>query len=152
MFIRVNGTETIYPFELAQLRIENPSTSFPRDFAQNPTLLAEYGVYPVLQAAYVEHDRFHKAVEVDPILVDGEYLQMFEIVPLTEEELDAATAEKGQDVRDNRNRMLFACDWTQGRDIDEATSAAWAVYRQALRDITTQPGFPWGVVWPVEPA
>jgi hypothetical protein len=28
----------------------------------------------------------------------------------------------------------------------------WAVYRQALRDIPEQPGFPWEVEWPVPPS
>lgn len=31
-------------------------------------------------------------------------------------------------------------------------SLAWAVYRQALRDLTKQDGFPWSVVWPDMPA
>lgn len=53
-------------------------------------------------------------------------------------------------VRADRNKRLAACDWTQVADapVDQAT---WATYRQALRDITSQPGFPWEITWPVEP-
>jgi hypothetical protein len=53
-------------------------------------------------------------------------------------------------VRLARNRKLADCDWTQLAD-STADKPAWAVYRQALRDITAQAGFPWNVTWPVEP-
>lgn len=53
-------------------------------------------------------------------------------------------------VRDERNKRLAECDWTQLADapVDDAT---WAVYRQALRDIPTQAGFPWNITWPAKP-
>lgn len=54
-------------------------------------------------------------------------------------------------VRTQRNQKLVASDWTQGRDIPESVSSVWAAYRQALRDITTQAGFPDQVVWPEQP-
>lgn len=53
-------------------------------------------------------------------------------------------------VRKERNAKLAASDWTQLAD-SPADKAAWATYRQALRDITAQPGFPWTVVWPDAP-
>ncbi len=31
------------------------------------------------------------------------------------------------------------------------TSGSWAQYRQALRDLPTQPGFPYQIEWPVKP-
>jgi hypothetical protein len=55
------------------------------------------------------------------------------------------------EVRSERNRLLSESDWTQGKDIPDATSTAWAPYRQQLRDLTTQPGFPHVVVWPNTP-
>lgn len=55
-------------------------------------------------------------------------------------------------VRAKRDTLLLACDWTQLTDVPMATKAAWAVYRQALRDITLQPEFPVAVEWPVAPA
>ena len=53
-------------------------------------------------------------------------------------------------VRDQRNAMLDASDWTQMADngMPSAVRAAWVDYRQALRDITTQT-LP--VTWPSEP-
>lgn len=56
------------------------------------------------------------------------------------------------DVKALRNRLLMASDWTQLPDVPLATKAAWATYRQALRDITVQPGYPMAVIWPEVPA
>ena len=55
------------------------------------------------------------------------------------------------DVRAKRDRLLKESDWTQNPDVPDSTSAKWTAYRQALRDVTSQPGFPMGVVWPAEP-
>ena len=54
-------------------------------------------------------------------------------------------------IRQERNARIAATDWTQGKDIQDYISAAWAPYRQALRDITSQPDFPLSVQWPEEP-
>ena len=53
-------------------------------------------------------------------------------------------------VRTERDALLAASDWTQVADAP-VDQAAWAVYRQALRDVTAQAGFPDAVVWPVKP-
>lgn len=56
-----------------------------------------------------------------------------------------------RDARAERDRRLAACDWTQARDIPAATAERWQPYRQALRDISAQPGFPIHITWPQEP-
>ena len=53
-------------------------------------------------------------------------------------------------MRQKRNRLLAACDWTQVADAP-VDQAAWSTYRQALRDIPDQAGFPDNVTWPEEP-
>jgi hypothetical protein len=59
-------------------------------------------------------------------------------------------AEQAAAVRNSRTEMLKDSDWTQIAD-STADKAAWATYRQALRDITTQTGFPWTIDWPEAP-
>ena len=54
-------------------------------------------------------------------------------------------------VRSQRDKLLAECDWTQGRDISAQVADAWAPYRQALRDIPQQAGFPLDVIWPAKP-
>ena len=58
--------------------------------------------------------------------------------------------EQAKVVRDQRKTKLTESDWTQLAD-STADKTAWATYRQSLRDITTQSGFPWEVVWPTTP-
>lgn len=53
-------------------------------------------------------------------------------------------------VRGERDDLLQGSDWTQVADAP-VDQAAWAAYRQALRDITQQDGFPHEVVWPEKP-
>jgi hypothetical protein len=62
----------------------------------------------------------------------------------------AALAPKPEDIRAQRNRLLAACDWTQLPDA-QCDQTAWAAYRQALRDIPQQDGFPASVAWPEAP-
>ena len=52
--------------------------------------------------------------------------------------------------RSHRNNCLSECDWTQSPDAP-VDQAAWAIYRQSLRDITQQTGFPSDVTWPIKP-
>jgi len=61
---------------------------------------------------------------------------------------DRVTAEE---IRYQRNALLSASDWTQVADAP-VDQTAWAVYRQALRDIPDQEGFPASVEWPVAPS
>lgn len=57
---------------------------------------------------------------------------------------------QSQQIRSKRNQLLTASDWTQVADAP-VDQAAWATYRQDLRDITEQTGFPTDVVWPTPP-
>jgi hypothetical protein len=59
-------------------------------------------------------------------------------------------AEQAKAVRQSRTTMLKDSDWTQIAD-STADKTAWATYRQQLRDITAQSGFPWTVIWPSQP-
>lgn len=57
---------------------------------------------------------------------------------------------QAKSVREKRDEALAASDWTQ---VDDApvNKAAWSTYRQALRDIPSQAGFPSSVTWPSKP-
>lgn len=68
---------------------------------------------------------------------------------MTKEEI-AALSPNEEDVRARRNSLLIESDWTQLKDAP-VDQLAWATYRQALRDVTSQKGFPANVVWPDKP-
>jgi hypothetical protein len=58
-------------------------------------------------------------------------------------------AEQAKSVRQTRNEKLSETDWRYRRD--QTTTPEWDVYCQALRDVPTQEGFPWTIVWPTQP-
>ena len=51
-------------------------------------------------------------------------------------------------VRNQRDRLLSDTDWMALSD--NTMTPEWASYRQALRDITGQAGFPYAVTWPTK--
>ena len=63
--------------------------------------------------------------------------------------IDPAKAgeKKAQEIRAERNRRLAETDWMALPDSPRCTPELLA-YRQALRDVTDQPGFPSVVIWP----
>jgi hypothetical protein len=52
-----------------------------------------------------------------------------------------------------RNALLYESDWTQipNNPLTPEKQEEWAVYRQQLRDVTSQSGYPFNVVWPTKP-
>jgi hypothetical protein len=110
--------------------------------------LAENGAKKV--TVFKAHDRAtQKLVSVDPYEEDG-IVYTVSVVDKTAEEIAADSNSKAAQIRSQRNQLLTASDWTQVLDapIDRT---AWAAYRQALRDITSQEGFPDSVQWPNDP-
>lgn len=66
-------------------------------------------------------------------------------------EMKASSEENSeQNVRNKRDAFLAQSDWTQVSDAP-VDQSAWATYRQSLRDIPQQAGFPSNVVWPTKP-
>ena len=56
-----------------------------------------------------------------------------------------------EQIRQHRNKLLIASDWTQGADVPDNIKDPWATYRTALRDITTVSATA-DVVWPTPPS
>ena len=63
---------------------------------------------------------------------------------------DAADTRIAVAVREERDDKLAATDWMANSDV--TMSDAWRTYRQALRDVPAQAGFPNSVTWPTEPS
>lgn len=113
------------------VEVDNPDCKIPADAVE---ITAED--HALLLAGQSAGKRITADADGRPVLTDP--------APLTADELASA-------ARTKRAALLAACDWTQSRDIPEAISNAWAPYRQSLRDITAQPGFPHAITWPEAP-
>jgi len=53
-------------------------------------------------------------------------------------------------VREERDALLAVTDWMANSDI--IMTSGWATYRQALRDVPAQEGFPNTITWPTKPS
>jgi hypothetical protein len=95
------------------------------------------------------HSQTEKLTSVEPYIENGVVFDVIVEVK-TQDELDAEKTQKANEVRYRRNMLLTQSDWTQLADTP-VDNLAWAVYRQSLRDITLQAGFPFTVDFPVAP-
>jgi len=62
-------------------------------------------------------------------------------------------ADQAKSVRTSRDNKLKETDWIviKNLELNANIPGAWEVYRQALRDIPAQAGFPWTITWPTQP-
>jgi hypothetical protein len=142
MFVKVNGQTAIkYPYSIGELRRDNPNTSFPSRVPDET--LASYGVFKVQEISAPAIDTKTQNLTQSAELVDGVWTQVWYPVNLPE-------SQAAKNVRTYRDKLLSESDWTQ---VDDApiNKSTWATYRQALRDITSQAGFPHNIVWPTKP-
>lgn len=143
-----NGAVKQYPYGIGQLKAANPLTSFPAQ--ANDEMLASYGVQRVFFSTPPELTDTQVLEEGTPVFSEGLWRQVWAVRDLTAEEVASRNDAQAAAVRADRNAKLSASDWTQVADAP-VDKAAWAAYRQALRDITAQAGFPWNVTWPEAP-
>ena len=142
MFAKIsNGAVERFPYTLSDLRRENPNVSFPATVPDAE--LASYGVERVTATTAPASNARTHTLERSCSLVDGVWTEVW-----TETQRDLAVAEKN--IREQRNELLSKTDWTQLSD--SSVASTWTTYRQELRDVPAQEGFPYSVTWPTEPS
>lgn len=147
VLLAADGSVDRYPYTLTDLRRANPGTSFAKQISDDTA--ASFNCYPVSQTEPPADDHTVN-LERTAIKQGATWVEEWISTPATPEQIAERTTAKSNDIRTERNRRLAECDWTQLPDAPVDTSA-WATYRQALRDITGQVGFPWSVDWPDQP-
>lgn len=139
-YIKLSTLE--YPRFEGDIRAEHPeileSQTWP-DFPCPPT----YAPVQHVEPPPFDPERQYLGIDQPEKLEDGSWRARWKITPIPDE-IGAAK------VREQRNKLLSECDWTQLAD-SPVNRAVWATYRQALRDVPSQAGFPWEVNWPTKP-
>lgn len=154
-----NNTPVEWPVHGFQIRSAMTNVSLP--VRLTPEDVAPFGFEPYTASDAPEFNTLTQKVEErTPVKQDGTWAQQWEVVELysgaeleqvlAQAEADKLEVEKSY-VRAERDDLLVQSDWTQVIDAP-VDQAAWATYRQALRDITAQSGFPWTIDWPTQPA
>jgi len=105
-------------------------------------------VYQYSQTSGVEQidGKWYTKYVLGPVFTDGETTAAEQEVAYKA----SKDAEQAKSVRATRGEKLADSDWTQVADAP-VDKAVWATYRQALRDVTAQSGFPWTITWPESP-
>ena len=141
-----------------EFRAMFPNTSMPQQLSEE--LINEFGGDVVLEGPQASGgDQYQYSQYAGVEQLDGKWYTKYVLGPIfTDSEQEAAykaikDAEQAESVRQQRDAKLAECDWRVIKALESNTPQdfAWAAYRQALRDITAQPGFPWTIDWPVNP-
>jgi len=144
-----NGKPTLTRITEKNFRALFPSTSFPATLTSDVVENLGYGLFEF--STIPDAGKHQKVIEVDAICDKNKiWRQTFELAEMSDKEKAESDADKEIKTRLARNYLLMNCDWTQLPD-SPADHEAWATYRQELRDVTAQEGFPWDVTWPEAP-
>jgi len=155
-----DSTLVTYPYGWGQFVADNPYTNYGQntDFVTlfpSTTLGQEgYTLVAVTQVTQPTIDPITQDIaEGTPVLENGVWTQVWNVTQASSEEVAQRNENQASYVRKQRNTKLTACDWTQAPDnpMASATKTAWATYRQALRDLPKESGFPWTFDWPTDP-
>jgi len=135
-----------------------PNTSLPQQLSES--LINELGADVVFEGPQATGGTVYQYSQYAGVeQIDGKWYTKYILGPVftdneesTAAEQEAAykvlkDAEQAKAVREQRNKLLADSDWTQLADAP-VDSAIWTAYRQALRDVTKQDGFPFNIVWP----
>ena len=115
-----------------------------------PEILDSLGADVVLEGPQAQPTRYQVAFADGVEQIDGAWYTKYSVADMDDEAKAAKDAEQAKSVRDQRNTKLSESDWTQVADAP-VDKAAWATYRQALRDVSAQADFPWTIEWPTQP-
>lgn len=128
-------------YSIGQLRRDNPNTSFPK--VPSDALLADWGVYPYTVQGQPTVDYLTQRFTATALTeVDGAWTQGWEVSKLPVEDA-------GRNIRSHRDKLLQQTDWMALSDV--TIEPYWREYRQQLRDVTAQEGYPYAVIWPTKP-
>ena len=165
MQVRIRTTGAVmYEAELRTWLHENDGPSYD---TLTPEVMEAIGVDPVFEGPQATGGTVYQYSQRDGVeQISGNWYTKYILGPVfTDTTVDGVTttaaeaeaaykatkdAEQAKNVRTSRNDLLAKCDWTQLAD-STADKTVWATYRQMLRDVTVQDGFPWNVTWPEAP-
>lgn len=148
-----------------EFRALHPNTSMPQQLSEE--LLNEFGADVVFEGPQATGGTVYQYSQRDGVeQLDGKWYTKYILGPIftdtTDESGNVTTAaaneaayktqkdaEQAKSVRQSRDTKLAETDWRFRSDM--TPSQGWKDYCQALRDVPSQEGFPWTIVWPTQP-
>jgi hypothetical protein len=108
------------------------------------------GADVVYEGPQASPTRYQVAFADGAVKTNGKWYTKYSFTDMDADAIAATDANQAKAVREQRNTKLKESDWTQVADA-AVDKAVWVTYRQELRDVTKQSGFPWTVTWPTQP-
>ena len=144
-----DGAVEKYPVSIDQLKAEFPNTSFPKNIGSVD--LTSFGYTNVASSARPDFDANKETItEGTPVVINGVWNQTWQKTALSAERIAELTAQRAAGERTSRNAKLAETDYLA---LSDATlTDAMKAYRQALRDVPAQSGFPDNITWPTKPS
>jgi len=146
MQIRIRQTGAVM-YE-GEFRAMHSNTSMPPQLTKD--IINDLGGDVVFEGPQPQPTRYQVGFADGLEQIDGKWYTKYSVADMDQEAKTAKDTEQAKAIRSQRADKLKDSDWTQVADAP-VDKAAWATYRQALRDITAQPGFPWDTQWPDAP-
>lgn len=115
-----------------------------------PEIINTFDSDPVFEGPQAQPTKYQTAFADGVEQIDGKWYTKYSVADMDAEAIAVVDANQATAMRKQRAEKLTETDWTQLTDAP-VNSALWATYRQALRDVPTQEGFPWEVTWPTQP-
>ena len=140
MYVKLEGENTIFPYMLRQFREENPSTSFPAKVSAET--LERHNVFEVTRTEKPKYDNLTHFLTSGVEKKGESWVQTWKVAQLPLEQAS-------DNIKQIRTKLLMETDWCALSDVE--MSEEMRSYRQQLRDITKQDGFPYSVSWPEKP-
>ena len=142
-----DGKVETYPLTNIQALFPYTSFALPITADQLPDDVVEVISTPTIENP---DEANYNVIEDTPVLNNGSYKQVWKLTEKDPSEKAQYRQQKIESARAQRNALLAQCDWTQTEDAP-VDKEAWRIYRQALRDISNQPEFPFNITWPDKP-
>ena len=129
----------------SEFRLRNKHTSFPRIIDE--PLQDQFGIDMIFEGPQNQGPPPYSQTYRDGIEeIGGKWYTKYSIRQQDKEPIDKQHEEN---IRNRRDNLIKESDWRAVSDRE--LEPEWKEYRQALRDITKQEGFPHDVEWPVDP-
>lgn len=143
MLVKIDDNNNVvqYPYTFANLRADFPNVSFPDDW--NESTVNYFGAYTVQPTERPSVDYMTSRLTESVEFINEKWTQVWTVEQISEESAII-------NARAKRQSLLAETDWMALSD--NTLTEEWGAYRQVLRDIPQQEGFPFEVVWPVKPS
>ena len=127
------------------------NTSFPKTWS--PELVEELGLDVVFESPTPTTTVYQTAFKDGVEQVAGKWVWKWSISEMDDDAKAAKDAEVAKGVRATRDRLIAETDWIviKNLELNQNVPGVWEVYRQNLRDVPAQAGFPHNVTWPAKP-